>query len=720
MLSTNRLYGAIGVSGTPSGLTSDYNTVVDSFSTNLGASQMTLAQWQSSTGQDKHSVTATPTTVFVNPSANDFHLRAGSPAIDMGTPSLAGRSAPTADFSGATRPQGAGYDTGAYESGSGTSDTTPPTISGTGTSNVTSGGATVNWTTNEASDSQVQYGTTTSYGSSSPLNSSLVTSHSIALSGLSASTAYHYRVLSRDAAGNLATSGDFTFTTAAGSDTTPPVISGTGTTNVTSSGASVNWMTDEASDTQVQYGTTTSYGSSTALDPTLVTSHTATLSGLSASTTYHYRVLSRDAAGNLGTSGDFTFTTAAGQGSSTVFSSSNLGDFADYTPLTPSRWSVAQDGGDTRLFLNTSAYSEQPNGMLGEYALAGSQSYADFDLTLKARSNEDLTANGWADYAVVFGYKDANNYSFVMLSKAPGSTVIQKVVNGVGTAVATATTAGVTDNAYHNVQVSRRGQVVTVSVDGAQLMSANDAALGSAGQVGVGSYNDSAYFDDVNVTVPVTQSPTAFSSSNQGDFANYTSLTPSRWSLADDGGDRRLFLNTSAYAEQPNGMLGEYALAGSSSYGDFDMTLSARTAEDLTTNGWADYAIVFGYEDPNNYSFVMLNTNAGSTVIQKVVNGVGTAVATATTPGITDAAYHDVLVSRRGQTVTVSVDGTQLMSASDPALGAAGQVGVGSYNDSAYFDDVNVTVPPAATAVAPATTSPMFSTSRITRKTVLA
>src|SRR5207244_3834968 len=53
----------------------------------------------------------------------------------------------------------------------------------------------------------------TSYGSSSTLNTALVTSHSVSLTGLLASTTYHYRVKSRDAAGNLQTSGDFTFTT---------------------------------------------------------------------------------------------------------------------------------------------------------------------------------------------------------------------------------------------------------------------------------------------------------------------------------------------------------------------------------------------------------------------------------------------------------------------------------------------------------------------------
>ncbi len=189
-------------------------------------------------------------------------------------------------------------------------DTTPPTISGVSSTAITSSGATITWTTNEASDSQVDYGTTTAYGSSSALDASMTTSHTRALSGLSASTTYHFRVKSRDAAGNLATSGDFSFKTADPPDTTPPVISGVGSSGITSSGATITWSTNETSDSQVDYGTTASYGSSSALDANLVTSHTRALSGLAASTTYHFRVKSRDAAGNLATSGDFTFKTA--------------------------------------------------------------------------------------------------------------------------------------------------------------------------------------------------------------------------------------------------------------------------------------------------------------------------------------------------------------------------------------------------------------------------
>src|SRR5207249_1413839 len=53
----------------------------------------------------------------------------------------------------------------------------------------------------------------TGYGLVTPLNTSLVTSHSQPLSGLAPNTRYHYRVKSRDAAGNLAVSRDFTFKT---------------------------------------------------------------------------------------------------------------------------------------------------------------------------------------------------------------------------------------------------------------------------------------------------------------------------------------------------------------------------------------------------------------------------------------------------------------------------------------------------------------------------
>ena len=91
--------------------------------------------------------------------------------------------------------------------------TTPPVLSAIAASSITVSSAKITWTTDKASDSQVEYGLTTGYGLVTPLNTSLVTSHSQPLSGLAPNTRYHYRVKSRDAAGNLAVSRDFTFKT---------------------------------------------------------------------------------------------------------------------------------------------------------------------------------------------------------------------------------------------------------------------------------------------------------------------------------------------------------------------------------------------------------------------------------------------------------------------------------------------------------------------------
>jgi parallel beta-helix repeat protein len=188
---------------------------------------------------------------------------------------------------------------------------TPLTISAVVAGNITSSGATITWTTNVGATSQVSYGTTATYGQSSALNSSLVTSHSVALTGLTASTLYHFQVKSADASNNQAASGDFTFTTTAA--LTPLTISAVVAGNITSSGATITWTTNVGATSQVNYGTTASYGQSSALDSSLVTSHSVALTGLTASTLYHFQVKSADASNNQAASGDFTFTTTAGQ-----------------------------------------------------------------------------------------------------------------------------------------------------------------------------------------------------------------------------------------------------------------------------------------------------------------------------------------------------------------------------------------------------------------------
>ncbi len=92
-----------------------------------------------------------------------------------------------------------------------------------------------------------------------------------------------------------------------------PLICNVAAANAGPGSASITWTTNVPATSQVEYGTTTAYGQSTVLDPTLVTSRSQRLAGLSAGTLYHYRVHSLNASGIETVSGDFAFATIASQ-----------------------------------------------------------------------------------------------------------------------------------------------------------------------------------------------------------------------------------------------------------------------------------------------------------------------------------------------------------------------------------------------------------------------
>ncbi len=221
-----------------------------------------------------------------------------------------------------------------------TSASTTPIVSSINTVPTSDGtGVTITWTTDQPSGSQILFGNSSSYNSSTSPDSTQVTNHSVTIQNLTPNTTYHFQINSSNASGMTGTSsGDQTFTTSVNNSTATSTSTSTSTSTATStstgtttaptisailassvtggSRAVITWTTDTPSSSQIMYGTSTgSYPSSSTLDSNLTTNHSVMLTGLSPNLTYHFQIESTDANGNMGMSSDQVFTTTSTNGS---------------------------------------------------------------------------------------------------------------------------------------------------------------------------------------------------------------------------------------------------------------------------------------------------------------------------------------------------------------------------------------------------------------------
>lgn len=188
-------------------------------------------------------------------------------------------------------------------------DTTAPTLTsptGTQTGSTTASGTV---STNEANGTLYRMVSTNATETAATVKAAALTqavtatgSQAVSFSGLTPSTTYYAHYVHRDAAGNdSARVSSASFTTPAGADTTPPVLTGSITIGtVTPTSIQISWPagTDNVAVTSYEVS---SNGGANWID-TGNTSLTYTFTGLTPSTTYALRVRAKDAGNNVSTS----------------------------------------------------------------------------------------------------------------------------------------------------------------------------------------------------------------------------------------------------------------------------------------------------------------------------------------------------------------------------------------------------------------------------------
>ena len=183
-------------------------------------------------------------------------------------------------------------------------DSSPPMIiAGPTVTNKTGSTVTIEWETDEQGNSIAEYGTSEEYGLTKQSESN-VTGHILTLTNLELAKTYNYKISSTDINGNGPSwSLNAAVTTKSDTDIIPPqIIAAPEVVSITDDQATVMWETDEPSDTYIEFSTDSTFGEIDTIGGlpetrTLsgdVTSHSITLTNLTADTVYYFRVASVD------------------------------------------------------------------------------------------------------------------------------------------------------------------------------------------------------------------------------------------------------------------------------------------------------------------------------------------------------------------------------------------------------------------------------------------
>lgn len=187
----------------------------------------------------------------------------------------------------------------------------PPLISSVKTKDITTDSVTITWSTvNSLSDSWVEYGPTTSYGTLIG-NVDFVLYHFQTIKDLQPGTTYHFHVISQDIQKNISVSNDYTFETQSPDNYKfPQAITDLAVFSITPTSASLKWSTPQSStgiiNYDIKYNKSPINESNFSISSSVLSfprgsakTNNYTIVGLTSKTKYYFAVKAKDSRNNF-------------------------------------------------------------------------------------------------------------------------------------------------------------------------------------------------------------------------------------------------------------------------------------------------------------------------------------------------------------------------------------------------------------------------------------
>ena len=182
------------------------------------------------------------------------------------------------------------------------------------------------------------------------------------------------------------------------------------------------------------------------------------------------------------------------------------GDAAGWLAYDESNWEVRANGTRMEYAINTSDITALSGDRLGEMSLIEDLNYNNFEFSCLARSCDNFGSNSSADFAFIFGYTDEYNYNYLIMSSNSSNSGLYSVVSGTRTEVEKVG-VGIPNNEFYLLEINKTSSGITIKYNN-QTIYSSSLSFGS-GLIGLGSYNDSAAFTEIDIV------PLAGSSSNE-------------------------------------------------------------------------------------------------------------------------------------------------------------------------------------------------------------